>query len=30
MKVVTQMPNTYSMDLLLTLQKSQSFFNVGT
>jgi hypothetical protein len=30
MKVVTQKPNTYSMGLLLTLQKSQSFFNVGT
>ena len=27
MKVATQMPNTYSMGLLLTLQKSQSCFN---
>ena len=28
MKVVTQLPNTFSMGLLLTLQKSQSFLMV--
>ena len=29
MKVVAWMPNTYSMGVLLTLQKSKSFFMVG-